>query len=351
MPINNPSAASHPGGVNTDIQYNNSGVFGGASGIHWDESGLALNTSAQTTLQDEDGNLAAYWDTTTRLLFDENSQLSIQFNSRSLYDDAGIQTLTWYVGAKSLIDDIGVNAIRWDSRSTQDASGIDSSDWNSRILFDSTPVASLSWNARKMTDTSGNLALEWASRGLFDASVVISADWGNRGLFDSSSSISVDWENKRLYGFWTIDAIASEIIVRKTTDETVTGSSTLQDDDEVYLPINANEVWQFEIVAFGKVDSALEGIKASVNGPAGNYVSYNVQIFATDTLSKSIQTQAYGTSVGALVVGANVMIYIKGYVDNGGTGGFINFQWAQQTAGANNTKILKGSYIKGTKIA
>ena len=35
-------------------------------------------------------------------------------------------------------------------------------------------------------------------------------------------------------------------VIRKSADETVNNSTTLQDDDELLFPIAANEVWYFE---------------------------------------------------------------------------------------------------------
>src|SRR4051812_42235203 len=57
-------------------------------------------------------------------------------------------------------------------------------------------------------------------------------------------------------------------IVRKTSDETVTSSTTLQSDNELLWAMAASEVWQFEIVLFVTAATASR-IQVAFNVPSG----------------------------------------------------------------------------------
>tara|TARA_R110002020_G_scaffold32239_1_gene99374 strand:+ start:942 stop:1961 length:1020 start_codon:yes stop_codon:yes gene_type:complete len=48
-------AATSPGGSTTQIQYNNSGAFGGDANLYWDSTGLNIGTSKEIRLQDNTG--------------------------------------------------------------------------------------------------------------------------------------------------------------------------------------------------------------------------------------------------------------------------------------------------------
>ena len=69
------------------------------------------------------------------------------------------------------------------------------------------------------------------------------------------------------------DVLNLMTIVRKTADETVNNSAVLQNDDDLLLPIGANEIWRFEFVIYG-ISNATADFKYSLVGPAASNVRW-----------------------------------------------------------------------------
>ena len=67
----------------------------------------------------------------------------------------------------------------------------------------------------------------------------------------------------------------------------------------------------------------------------------NDVVTTTLTTEQSVSVNGAGNPVFAL---------ITAYISVGGTSGTVNFQWAQNVAAANNTTILKGSWMRYIKV-
>lgn len=135
-----------------------------------------------------------------------------------------------------------------------------------------------------------------------------------------------------------------ELIV-KDADETVNNSTTLQDDDELFFPVAANENWQFEGV-FWFTSGGTPDIKYTFVGPTGAVGVFNIEnldVGGSDSepLGNTIPSNG-GTAVGIRFTGA---------IANGANAGNLKFQWAQLTADASNTTVLAGSYLKFQKAS
>jgi len=143
----------------------------------------------------------------------------------------------------------------------------------------------------------------------------------------------------------------SEVIL-KTSDETVNNSDVRQDDDELLLPLLANEVWEFRCLI-------------RVLGGVASDFSKNWTIPA-GAVMKCLQDAAIGglgvwgtlsapTNQGAenwvVSAAAERWILMWGIVINGATAGDMQLQWAQDTAVAEDTKVLANSYIIATRLA
>jgi hypothetical protein len=151
----------------------NTGTFRGtntSSSIDW--IGRVLNnTSGQEVLS---------WRTLRAK--DSNTSQSIDWGNRRLTDNYGIVSADWSFGRRLLYDQYTSSSIDWENRATYDANGNRSVFWNNRYLYNS----------------SGTVVVDWENQTNYDAANSVSIDWNSRQLIDSSGNASVDWEGKQL---------------------------------------------------------------------------------------------------------------------------------------------------------
>lgn len=140
-------------------------------------------------------------------------------------------------------------------------------------------------------------------------------------------------------------------IVRKTSDETVNNSSTLQDDNDLLYAIAANEVTYFTIQLIYS-SSTVADIKTSITVPAGATLRAGPVSGIGFTVSETITFFNALTSSGGAMgnfggkgAGTERYVTIVGSVRTGGTSGNVTFQWAQAAAEVSDTKVHTDSYI------
>lgn len=146
------------------------------------------------------------------------------------------------------------------------------------------------------------------------------------------------------------EAMADSIVkVYKAADETINNSVVLQNDDDLLIPVEANEVCLFiltlkfisDTIADFKhiftvpVAATLEGIQAMAARPA----TTPTLIDATAVMNHSLPAGAYPQTVGF----TGFYLYIGGV-----NAGNVQLQWAQLAAVAQNCTVNIGSHL--TKI-
>ena len=142
-------------------------------------------------------------------------------------------------------------------------------------------------------------------------------------------------------------------IIRKATNENLTTSTTLQNDDELLIAIGANEVWAFMFVIFYTATDSTPDIKCAVTFPAGATCFYglpvNVGQFTDDTVSFfDVQTTS-GNIIGNMAATANTKaMTIVGNISNGATSGNLQLQWAEVTSSGTLT-VKAGSFLMAWK--
>lgn len=130
----------------------------------------------------------------------------------------------------------------------------------------------------------------------------------------------------------------------KALDEPCTNSATLQNDDALYLQLPAQGTFGFELLllAVSSVATGSGDLKAAFTWPAGascawSGIGYNtsaaVNITGVRTSSGSSVTYGVGTT--------EVGTWLSGTIVMGGTAGLLQFQFAQNTAGAGNSITVK----------
>jgi hypothetical protein len=149
-------------------------------------------------------------------------------------------------------------------------------------------------------------------------------------------------------------------VVIKIVDESVTSSTTLQDDNELQFAVDANTRYSVEFFLIYNTLAAAD-LKAQYTVPSGaslTWVSDGIASGTTvtvDTVSRTAQfigstPPAHG---GVEVSGAPVdmIAFHKGLLTIGATAGTLKLQWAQQASSATATYIRANSTLILTRIS
>lgn len=145
--------------------------------------------------------------------------------------------------------------------------------------------------------------------------------------------------------------------VRKAVDETITSSTSLQNDDELFLSVDANKTYEVFFVA--TYNGATAGdISWRVTGPASSTLTMpSIGIQQAGAGSGDDLTEAYNQALpvaqqyGALGTGILSPIYWHGLIVVAGTAGTIQFQWAQNTSSGTATTVKAGSFMILRRVA
>ena len=152
-------------------------------------------------------------------------------------------------------------------------------------------------------------------------------------------------------------------IVRKTADEIVNNSDTLQNDDHLLLAIGANEVWLVELSLLLNAISTTPGWKFGWAYPTNcliywspvswQRVSYGVGGWgvADNALAAEVILRIQTGTVSIKSLAGTRGAVLRALVINGATAGNLVFQWAQITATAEDHTALTNSCLIAHKIA
>lgn len=140
--------------------------------------------------------------------------------------------------------------------------------------------------------------------------------------------------------------IGKTIVVPKATLETVTSSTTLQNDDELTFSIAANERWRGAIT-FPLNANSSGGFKFDITAPSG--ATGNCAMFGNN--SYTVAWHAIGTGGGATANAINVPITITFDVTNSTNAGSITLRWAQNASFGSGTTVGNGAVLIAVRTA
>ncbi|MEU8469609.1 hypothetical protein AB0F30_17075 [Streptomyces sp. NPDC029006] len=145
-------------------------------------------------------------------------------------------------------------------------------------------------------------------------------------------------------------------VARKTVDETVTSSVTVQDDDQLTLAVAANSVYMLEAFLIYDGDTAGD-LRITFTGPTGATMDWTpngastAQASGTGSIKLERQPLGQESTLGASGAGAKAVAMPRGVLVTGSTAGSLTLRWAQATASATATTVFANSLIRLTKIA
>ena len=158
---------------------------------------------------------------------------------------------------------------------------------------------------------------------------------------DSAQSTGVKWAT-----------VTGPSFVRKTADETVTSSTTLQSDDHLFFAVAASEIWVFDFTLF-IVSAAAPDIRIALDVPAGATLKWAIihEMDNNEVATLSVVTTGDDTSRIYGATASETMIVVRGIIVNGGTAGNVQLRWAQGTSDATGTTVKENSFLMAHKLA
>ena len=142
-------------------------------------------------------------------------------------------------------------------------------------------------------------------------------------------------------------------------DQTKTSDVALSDATDLLVPLAASETWAFEFSLFvtgptaGDVQFALTiptgaTLRSSGFGPDVALTALPVAIQQVGNINASAGILVFATTGTA--VANQVLVSLKGYIQNGVTPGDLQLQFAQNTSSATVTTLRSSSYVIANKL-
>ena len=140
-----------------------------------------------------------------------------------------------------------------------------------------------------------------------------------------------------------LNATGPHLLVRKTIDQT-NSTTTLVDDDQLFFPVLANEVWQFYwLVSVQSSDNWKMGITIPASSSIKGWFSESggARIFESGGGTQKTLT-TWQSGLGSV-------FRIEGFYTGAGTAGNVKLQWACATAVS--CVVRANSTLWGVKLA
>lgn len=136
-----------------------------------------------------------------------------------------------------------------------------------------------------------------------------------------------------------VDADVTAYVV-KSGDESVVSSTTLQNDDGLFVAVTAGVTYEIGGVLFTSLGVG-GGIKVGWSAPSLSSMQWT---------ATGAQLGAVGGSINPFATGNDDAVLLRGRLIPGATG-LLWLRWAQQTSDAAATTVLSGSYLWHRRIA
>lgn len=148
--------------------------------------------------------------------------------------------------------------------------------------------------------------------------------------------------------------LAQQQIVIKTSTESVTSSTTVQDDNELSMTLNANTNYWLDGLLIN--DGAAAGdFKLQFVVPSGTirWLSDGPDSAAaatTDIVDRNWKAGSLTTIMGCIAAGTSTVLPVSGIIRTGASGGTFKLQWAQGTSSGTATRVFLDSFLRVTRM-
>jgi len=156
---------------------------------------------------------------------------------------------------------------------------------------------------------------------------------------------------------WTVGEVLSAadvnswfvpVVVFKAADEGPITTTTLQNDNELILPVAAGASYLLDgyLIATGNTIGSGD-LKIGFTVPSGasfRFTSLGYSLTSTATLAQSA-ARSSGTASNGVDGSAASPVWVRGNVITTSTAGNLTLQWAENTGNATGTSVLAGSWL------
>jgi hypothetical protein len=153
------------------------------------------------------------------------------------------------------------------------------------------------------------------------------------------------------------NSIRPVLKVLKTANKDKTNDTTLEADNHLFLPVEANLTYSLDAyIRYKGPADPLGGIKFDWTGPAGfsiDWTNFGVLGVGVGTLTSYdvvAETAAGGRFHGTANTATIMSLHFAGTVVIGGTPGTVTLRWAQAAANATPTTLMSNSWLRMEKF-
>jgi len=159
----------------------------------------------------------------------------------------------------------------------------------------------------------------------------------------------------------TVKAIENKtLFVRKTADEIVNNSTSLQNDDHLVLAVAADSVYIVEAFLIYRANVSAD-FKLAFTWPASATMSFgsiggDLDAGGGDNNTVKLQARQRATSgsttltYASIGTGSETSLRVTGLLITGATAGNLQLKWAQNTAHASDAILMEDSWLSLRKV-
>jgi hypothetical protein len=147
------------------------------------------------------------------------------------------------------------------------------------------------------------------------------------------------------------EELQSTQYVEKTADQSITSSTSLQDDNHLFCNLLAGGTYHFVFHVLYSTASATPGIKLGLTGPGSQvkWSTFGVEFDGT-FINPGGHLSGFGSNAFAGVSAGAGWVRIEGTVE-AGSAGILRLQFAQQTSSADAVTVLRNSSLVVSRCA
>lgn len=141
---------------------------------------------------------------------------------------------------------------------------------------------------------------------------------------------------------------AASYVERKTSDQSVSSSTTLTDAEGLSFFLSANETYQFDLWAPFNLAGVVSGYKFQLSLPSGVVALTETSEILNGITASLVVVRVDATVTtfsGALASAGDHILRLQGTVENGSTAGLLKLQFAQNVSDSSAITIKRGSSL------
>ncbi len=147
------------------------------------------------------------------------------------------------------------------------------------------------------------------------------------------------------------NSLGGVLVKNKTSSESLNNSTTLQNDDHLFVDIPAGQTWIIDGFLRVVTTSNQPDFKFAFTVPTGATMTagYHVNENATNILAGALTTSGQSVTVNLTSNESSILIY-KIMIVNGANAGTFRIQWAQNTSNGTDVTVLSGSFFIASRV-